>query len=97
MVATEDGQISSIGSYSVTLMADSGIQYRYHHVEMPRLAVRQGARVTRGQRIGLMSNDSSGTATTVHLHFEMLMNERGAEFRHIPPYSSLDAAYQAVP
>jgi murein DD-endopeptidase MepM/ murein hydrolase activator NlpD len=94
-VATEDGRISNVGSYSVTLMADSGIQYRYLHLEMARLAVKQGARVKRGQRIGLISNDFGGAATTVHLHFEMLMNERGTGFRHVPPYTSLVAAYQS--
>lgn len=94
-VATEDGRISNVGSYSVTLMADSGIQYRYLHLKMKRLAIKQGTRITRGQKIGLISNDFGGTSTTVHLHFEMLMNQRGAGFRHVPPYTSLVAAYQS--
>lgn len=94
-VATESGRISNIGTYSVTLMGDSGTQYRYLHLEMAKLSVKPGDRVERGQRIGLISNDFGKTPTTVHLHFEILQNSNGLGFRHVPPYSSLVKAYQS--
>lgn len=93
-VATEAGKISSVGSYSVVLMGESGTQYRYLHLKMKKLAVKQGDRVERGQRIGLISNDFGGTPTPVHLHFEILQG-RGKGVVHVPPYSSLVNAYQS--
>ncbi|WP_438749169.1 M23 family metallopeptidase [Pararhizobium sp. O133] len=93
-VATEDGKITNVGIYSVTLMGKSGTQYRYLHMKMSRLAVKQGDTVRQGQKIGLVSNDFGGTPTPVHLHFEMLQNVSGKGYRHVPPYTSLVRAYQ---
>jgi murein DD-endopeptidase MepM/ murein hydrolase activator NlpD len=95
-VAVENGRISRIGSYSVVLIGASGTEYRYLHLEMRALAVRPGQRVTKGQHLGLVSNDFGKTSTTVHLHFEMLQNIAGRGLRHVPPYTSLVAAYQAL-
>ncbi len=94
-VAAEDGKIASVGLYSVFLTGFSGTQYRYLHLEMAQLVVKQGDVVERGQRIGLISNDFGGTPTPVHLHFEILQNTTGRGLRHVPPYSSLVQAYQS--
>lgn len=93
-VATEDGRILNVGSYSVTLLGVSGTQYRYLHMQNP-VAVAPGQKISRGQRMGLISNSFGGTPTTIHLHFEMLQNVRGQGFRHVPPYMSLVRAYQS--
>lgn len=93
-VAVEAGRITNIGSYSVTLTGNSGTQYKYLHMRNVRVAV--GARVTQGQQLGLVSNNFGGTATTVHLHFEMLQNVGGRGFRHVPPYMSLVRAYERL-
>ena len=53
-VAAEAGQITNIGSYTVTLTADSGIRYRYLHMKMDALAVALGDTVTRGQHLGFV-------------------------------------------
>lgn len=95
-VATEDGRITRIGSYSVILLGGSGTDYRYLHLQMNKLAVKAGDRVKRGQKLGLISNNFGGTPTTVHLHFEMLQNVGGKGLRHVPPYTSLIAAYQQM-
>lgn len=96
-VAAEDGVIAHIGQYSVTLQTPRGTLYRYLHVNMARLAVRELDRVRRGDRIGLVSNHFGGTPTTVHLHFEVkdtivVSGVRRAVF--LPPYASLVAAYR---
>ncbi|TBB60667.1 M23 family metallopeptidase [Rhizobium ruizarguesonis] len=93
-VAVEDGRVSNIGVYSVTILGASGTQYRYLHMKMNRLAVKQGDKVKWGQELGLISHDFGGTPTPVHLHFEMLQNVNGKGFKHVPPYSSLVRAYQ---
>jgi len=93
-VATEAGRISNVGVYSVELTGTSGTRYRYLHLSMNKLKVRQGDRVVPGQRIGYVSNDFGGTPTPVHLHFEILQNINGAGLRHVPPYMSLVRAYQ---
>lgn len=92
-VAVEDSKITKIGSYMVVLTGKSGTEYRYLHLEMKKLKIKLGDPVKRGARIGLISNDFGKTDTTVHLHFEMRQNIAGKGLRHVPPYSSLVAAY----
>lgn len=98
-VAAETGAITSVGSYSVRLMTDGGVRYTYLHLQRSSLAVGQGDRVQRGQRIGLISNEFGGTPTTTHLHFEirvavdaggMILNT------HVPPYLALVDSYRRL-
>lgn len=93
-VAVESGRISNVGLYTVELTGVSGTRYRYLHLSMDKLRVRQGQQVRPGDRIGFVSNDFGGTPTPVHLHFEILQNVNGQGLRHVPPYMSLVRAYQ---
>ncbi|MCI4662124.1 MAG: M23 family metallopeptidase [Neomegalonema sp.] len=99
-VAVESGEIGHIGSYTVTLLGDSGREYRYLHLNMDRLAVELGDPVSVGQRIGLVSDYFGSTSTTIHLHFEIRqVLKRGdgrIEKRFVPPYSSLVRAYRRL-
>ncbi len=99
-VAAEAGQITNIGSYTVTLTADSGIRYRYLHMTMSALAVALGDRVTRGQRLGFVSNDFGGAATTIHLHFEIkttvALPNGTSQIHFAPPYTSLVDSYKRL-
>ncbi len=75
VVAVEDGVISNVGSYSVSLRADSGGRiYRYLHLNMSKLKVATNQTVKKGDVIGYVSNDFGGTPTTLHLHFEIKLN-----------------------
>lgn len=99
-VAVEDGVIAQIGRYSVTLQTKSGTLYRYLHMNMKDLRVRVLERVTKGQRMGKVSNDFGDTATTIHLHFDIkdaitIGGKRQTVF--MPPYASLKSAYVALP
>ncbi len=93
VVATEDGIIQSIGTYTVTLRAGPRI-YKYMHMNMDRLQVSTGESVSRGQTLGYVSNDFGGTPTVYHLHFEILQNTAESGWVHVPPYTSLVAAYE---
>lgn len=93
-VAAEDGRISNVGLYSIEVTGTSGTRYRYLHLSMDKLRVRQGQEVRGGDKIGFISNDFSGTPTPIHLHFEVLQNINGAGLRHVSPYMSLVRAYQ---
>lgn len=93
-VAAEDGRISTVGIYLVELTGVSGTRYRYLHLSMDKLKVRQGQAVKAGDRLGMVSNDFGGNITTVHLHFELLQNVNGSGLRHVSPYMSLVRAYQ---
>jgi murein DD-endopeptidase MepM/ murein hydrolase activator NlpD len=99
-VAAEAGQITNIGSYTLTLTADNGIRYRYLHMKMDALAVNLGDKVTRGQRLGFVSNDFGGAPTTIHLHFEIkttLQLPNGTSQIHFaPPYTSLVDSYKRL-
>ena len=99
-VAAEAGQITNIGTYTVTLTADSGIRYRYLHMKMDQLAVNVGDTVTRGQRLGLVSNDFGGSPTTIHLHFEIkaaiAMPNGTTQIHFAPPYTSLVDSYKRL-
>lgn len=97
VVAAEEGVISNISSYTVTLRAGPRT-YRYLHLNMRALQVSVGDTVSAGQHIGYVSKDfgfdSNGNRrpTTFHLHFELRINtEAGSPF--VPPYTSLVEAY----
>lgn len=93
VVAVEDGVISSIGTYTVKLRSEGRI-YNYMHMNMNRLAVTAGQTVKAGDLLGYVSNDFGGTATTIHLHFEIMQNTAEHGWVHVPPYLSLVAAYE---
>ncbi|MDB5430178.1 MAG: Peptidase [Caulobacter sp.] len=103
-VAAEDGRITNVGTYSITLTADAAPhrQYRYLHIQMDALAVHEGTKVKKGDHIGKVSNYFGGTPTTIHLHFEIRAGVTGtttdgkhvAVLAFLPPYLSLAEAYQ---
>jgi hypothetical protein len=93
-VAAEDGTITAIGSYSVSLMSDGGTRHRYLHMNPDTIIVHEGQRVARGDRLGRISNWFPGSSTTFHLHFDQLQNVNGLGDVYIPPYMSLVRAYE---
>ena len=95
VVAVEDGIISNVGSYSISLRADSGGRiYRYLHLNMAKLKVATNQTVKKGDVVGYVSNDFGGTPTTLHLHFEIRLNTSENGWQYAPPYSSLLEAYK---
>ncbi|HRE88345.1 MAG TPA: S-layer homology domain-containing protein [Myxococcota bacterium] len=95
-VAAEAGTITHVGSYSVYLQGRSGITYRYLHMNSASVAVRAGQVVGRGQRLGRVSDNFGGTATTIHLHFDMKRYLTGYGNVYVPPYMSLVRAYERL-
>tara|TARA_R110001599_G_scaffold18744_5_gene72543 strand:+ start:3671 stop:4897 length:1227 start_codon:yes stop_codon:yes gene_type:complete len=93
VVAVEDGVISNVGSYSISLRAGGRI-YKYLHLNMAKLKVKTGDSVTAGQSLGYVSNDFGGSATTFHLHFEIVQNTADEGWIYVPPYLSLVEAYE---
>lgn len=99
VVAAEAGVVTSIGSYSVFIRGDSGRLYRYLHMDRAHVLtiLTEGQRVDRAQRIGRVSDDFGGSATTIHLHFEIKApvvsgsDDLGVIF--VPTYSSLTDSY----
>ena len=95
-VAAEDGTITNIGSYSVYLMSEGGTLHRYLHMDPASVAVRNGDRVTKGQRLGLISNAFGGTPTTIHLHYDLNQNIEGVGNAYVPTYMSLVRSYEEL-
>lgn len=93
-VATVDGTITNVGSYSVYLTAADGTRYDYLHMSNVQVAV--GQEVLRGDRLGYVSNVFGGTPTTIHLHFNLRQFVDGLGEVYVPPYLSLVEAYQAL-
>lgn len=93
-VAAVDGTITNVGSYSVYLTGADGTRYDYLH--MRSVAVSVGDRVTRGQRLGRVSDNFGGTSTTIHLHFNLRQNVSGVGTVYVPPYMSLVRAFEAT-
>ena len=94
-IAVEDGIIQHIGTYSVQLKGtETGNLYSYLHLNMQRLDVAALQVVSAGDRIGFISNDFGSTPTTFHLHFEIKAAVEGQGIIHVPPYTSLVAAYE---
>ncbi len=98
-VAAEDGVISQIGTYTVYLSSNTGRTYLYLHMQMNQLKVHVGDHVTRGQPLGLVSNNFGSSSTTIHLHFEIkepvTLNGSTVTTR-VAPYTSLIDAYQRL-
>jgi murein DD-endopeptidase MepM/ murein hydrolase activator NlpD len=98
-VAVADGIISSIGSYSVTLQTPGGTLFRYLHLDGGTLAVHPLERVSKGQKIGLISNNFGDSRTTIHLHFDIsdTIALNGKTVRtFLPPYASLVNSYKKL-
>lgn len=98
-VSAENGVVSDIGKYSVTIQGESGAIYRYLHLDKQSILVSEDKRIKRGEKIGKVSNEFNGTPTTVHLHFEIkdavrLNNKTVITF--VPPYTSLVQSYKAM-
>lgn len=94
VVAVADGTITNVGSYSVYLTTEDGTRFDYLH--MSDLTIKVGDKVTRGQRIGMVSNQFGGSATTVHLHFNIRQNVENVGQVYVPPYPSLIKAYKTL-
>jgi len=92
VVAAEDGIISNIGRYTVTLRSGPRI-YRYLHMNMRALQVSLGDPISAGQHMGYVSKDFAGTPTTFHLHFEIKVNTPDGGWEFVPPYTSLVESY----
>lgn len=95
-VAAEDGVITSIGTYSVYLVADAGTRHRYLHMNRASIIVREGQRVSRGDRLGRISNEFGGTPTTIHLHYDLYQNVAGVGGVYVPTYMSLVRSYEEL-
>ncbi|WP_437875354.1 M23 family metallopeptidase [Sorangium sp. So ce513] len=94
VVAVADGTITNIGGYSVYLTGEDGTRYDYLHMSDVQVSV--GQDVSRGERIGKVSNVFGGTPTTIHLHFNVRQALSGVGMVYVPPYTSLVASYQAL-
>ncbi|MBX3204696.1 MAG: M23 family metallopeptidase [Labilithrix sp.] len=92
VVAAADGAITNVGSYSVYLTTPDGTRFDYLH--MSNVAVKEGDEVTRGQRLGKVSNQFGGTPTTVHLHVNIRQNVAGVGMVFVPTYMSLVESYK---
>lgn len=96
-VAAADGVVTSIGTYSVRLMSEDGLRFTYLHLDPASVTVETGDTVSRGQRLGRISNAHGGTPATVHLHFEIraafLAGDAGLIAVPVPPYATLVDAY----
>jgi murein DD-endopeptidase MepM/ murein hydrolase activator NlpD len=93
-VAVTDGTITSIGSYSVYLTAADGTRFDYLH--MQDVAVKEGQKVKRGDKMGKVSNQFGGEQTTVHLHFNIKQNVAGVGTVYVPTYLTLVKSYETL-
>lgn len=98
-VAAEAGYVTSIGSYSVYIRGDSGRMYTYLHMNRAHVntILTEGQRVTRGQRVGKISNAPGGTS--IHLHFEIqapVASNGSSAVVFVSPYASLTESYQRL-
>ena len=93
-VSATDGTVTRIGKFSVFIAAGDSTQYRYLH--MSNVTVKVGDKVSKGSRIGKVSNVYTAP-TTIHLHFEIWQNIDPIGFVPVSPYMSLVKAYERLP
>ncbi|MFV1590978.1 M23 family metallopeptidase [Phaeobacter sp. JH20_36] len=97
-VAVEDGVIAHVGRFALTLQTPSGTLYRYVHINMDDLAVAPLDKVSKGDRLGKVSN-AWISDLPIHLHFDVKDTVKiGDETRSVfvPPYSSLVTSYRQL-
>lgn len=95
-VAAFDGSVTSIGRYSLYVLSPDG-KTRADYLHMSDVAVAVGARITRGTRLGKVSNVFQvGTSTTIHLHFNIRQNLPALGWTFVPPYGALVDSYQRL-
>lgn len=74
--ATGDGKVVSINKtgrgYGKHVMIDHGYGYKTLYAHMHTITVKEGERVKKGQKIGLVG--STGASTAPHLHYEVWVN-----------------------
>ncbi|MFZ1705489.1 MAG: M23 family metallopeptidase [Saprospiraceae bacterium] len=74
--ATGNGRVVSInkvgGGYGKHILIDHGYGYKTLYAHMHTISVKQGERVKKGQKLGLVG--STGTSTAPHLHYEVWLN-----------------------
>lgn len=94
VIETRDGLGNMKGSNSygnyVKVKHDNGYCTLYAHLEKGTLAVANGQRVAKGQRLGFMGN--SGNSYGAHLHFEV----RNESDQRIDPTPFLDADLPSI-
>ncbi len=91
-VASEAGQITNIGSYSVYITAEDGTRFDYLHGSGN--VVSSGQAIGKGERINQVSNAFGGTPTTIHLHYNIRQDISGVGFVFVSPYMSLVESYE---
>jgi murein DD-endopeptidase MepM/ murein hydrolase activator NlpD len=97
VVAAIAGTVTSVGSYSVYVTADDGSATRVDYLHMSSVQGKVNDKVKVGQRLGKVSNEFGGGATTIHLHFNVMQKDALVGFVFVPPYASLVEAYKALP
>lgn len=98
IIAHSDGEVIGVvnninwtkygsGSYGnyVKIKHDNGMYTLYAHLKYGSVTVKKGTRVIRGERLGYMG--ATGSATGVHLHFEV----RDKNNKKMDPTSYIDA------
>ena len=93
-VAADAGTVTNIGSYSVYVTAADGTRYDYLHGSNNIVSV--GQALAREERINRVSNTFGGTATTIHLHFNIRKDVAGFGNVFAPTYMSLVTSYQEL-
>lgn len=86
ITAAADGRVQfagRAGRYGKTVILDHGNHYATRYAHASRLLVKEGERVRRGQEIAVVG--STGNATGIHLHFEVLWKGRRLDpIQHLP-------------
>jgi len=96
VVAAENGTITVITNWWVVQMGTSGVRHSYLHMSMDKLEVTVGEYVTKGQRLGLVSDDFGGTSTHIHLHYHQRKYLVDYGNVYVSPYMNLVDAYEAL-
>jgi Peptidase family M23 len=98
VVAAAGGEVrfaGTAGSSGLTVSVRTGDGYDTSYLHLSSIAVRAGARVSGGERLGAVGTTGERSATAPHLHFGV--REAGSRYAYVDPLSLLPPAAAPPP
>ncbi|MGL6177306.1 MAG: peptidoglycan DD-metalloendopeptidase family protein, partial [Vibrionaceae bacterium] len=98
VVSTADGVVSLVSDHPYAgkyVVIDHGTQYRTRYLHNSKILVKQGQKVSRGERIAL--SGATGRVSGPHVHYEMLVKNKPVDAMKASAAITASVAHKDLP